>query len=64
MTQLIHRLPLRPAPQPMPSLPQTLWTALAPVARRQLAHCLSDLIRRSRAAAATAAGQENRHDPG
>lgn len=61
MTQLIDRLSPRPAPQPMPSLPQSLWTELAPVTRRQLTHCLSDLIRRFRAAAVTA-GQEKHHE--
>ena len=61
MTQLTHPLPTRPVPQPIPALPQPLWTALAPVARRQLAHCWSDLIRRLRAAAVTV-DPENRHD--
>jgi hypothetical protein len=46
----------------MPSLPQTLWTDLAPAARRQLAQCLFELIRRSRAAAVPA-DRENRYDP-
>ena len=62
MTQRTLRWPPRPAPQPMPSLPQTLWTDLAPAARRQLAQCLSELIRRSRAAAVPA-DRENRYDP-
>jgi hypothetical protein len=61
MTQLTHPLLNRPVPQPIPALPQPLWTALAPVARRQLAHCLSDLIRRIRAAAVTA-DQEKHHE--
>ena len=61
MTQLIDRLSPRPAPQPMPSLPLSLWTDLAPVTRRELAHCLSDLIRRFRAAGVTA-GPENHHE--
>ena len=63
MTQLTHPLLNRPVPQPIPAFPQPLWAALAPVARRQLAHCLSDLIRRIRAAAVTT-DPENRHEAG
>lgn len=61
MTPLIDRLSPRPAPQPMPSLPLRLWTDLTPVTRRQLAHCVSDLIRQFRAAEVTP-GPEKPHE--
>lgn len=39
----------------------SLWTDLAPVTRRELAHCVSDLIRQFRAAVVTA-GPEKHHE--
>ncbi len=55
--------PSMPSPSPVgsPLAPSTLWSCLDARAQQQLAHCLSDLIRRMRSVPAGAA-QENSHD--
>ncbi|MFQ5668589.1 MAG: hypothetical protein ACE5I7_19460 [Candidatus Binatia bacterium] len=56
--------PARPSPPTVAScLPPTVWSDLDASAQQQLAHCLSDLIRRIRAVPSVAT-KENSHDAG
>ena len=57
---MIQPLP-SPSPVGSPRASSTLWSCLDAHTQQQLAHCLSDLIRRMRSVP-TGTAQENSHD--